>query len=89
MKPLTELEMQSLALVASAATKGPWKATGHDLKTWWTVDTAEGMRRQIARVMSSREHDAVLIAMARDFIPRMIAEIQKRRSAAHTKGDTR
>lgn len=72
---LTPAELDELAALEAKATPGEWAATAHGApqERWWTVNKSVGMPRQVARIMSSFEHDARLIAALRNHAPALLS----------------
>jgi hypothetical protein len=70
--------IERLRELLARATPGPWKSQDHqhqaDLMTWYSVEKANGMRGQVARVMSHvrGKADAALIVAAVNALPALL-----------------
>lgn len=76
---LTAEEREELERLEKAATPGPWAPAAHGSpqERWWTVAKSEGMPRQVARITSSFEHDARLIAAMRNALPALLSAARR------------
>jgi len=73
-KPLTDEEIREALQVCEQATPGPWVTHKGRLYEWRIVSDGEAI------VDAEEEQDARFIALARDLLPRVLAEVQAQRA---------